>query len=93
MNQNLIIALFCNDKSELSYVCFEMRDRRLIEQFLVSISGKAISYVPSDDCRYWLLLSDVNKGFLLFGQDDNCGFTDISKSEIDYKHALYLASL
>ena len=93
MNQNLIIALFCNEKSELSYVCFEMGKRRLIEQFLVSSSGKAISYVPSDDCRYWLLLSDVNKGFLLFGQDDNCGFTDISKSEIDYKHALYLASL
>ena len=52
MNQNLIIALFCNEKSELNYVCFEMGKRRLIEQFLVSSSGKAISYVPSNDCRY-----------------------------------------
>lgn len=93
-NNNSIIALFYDsEKQELSYVCFKMGDKSSIEKYLISSNGKAISYVPKNDCRYWMLNSSVNGSFLLFRQDTSGRATDIDNSEIDLKQAQYLATL
>lgn len=93
-NELSIVAIYYDDANEhLSYVCFEIGNRTSIESYLLSSDGRAISYAPSKDCRYWLLTSNVNGSFLMFRQGGTKGFADIDCSVIDLRNAQYLSTL
>ena len=87
---NEIVGLFYDSKEDkCNYECFEMGNKESIEKYLESCDGVAISYVPSKECRYWILTSDVNDSFLMFRQNDDGSYTDIDNSKIDLQNGKY----
>ena len=94
ININDIVAIYYNvQNNSLSYVCFTLGNKDSILKYLVSSNGKAISYAPNKNDKYWLLLGD-NGSFLLFRQNDSSiPFEDIGNNEKDIMMAEYLMSM
>ena len=84
---NDVVALFYDEKiDEIAFVTFTMFDKKSIEFFLDSSDGKAISYVPDKDHKYWLLISETDGNVLMFRQNESNEkpFEDIDPSK-DFK--------
>ena len=91
-----VIALYYNEEvNEISYICFRMFDRKDIEKYLVSSTGKALPIDIADE-EYWLLESDVNGNKILFSRDedeDSMPFDSISTDQKDIDLFKYLITL
>ncbi|MBR2809717.1 MAG: hypothetical protein IKE33_05835 [Erysipelotrichaceae bacterium] len=91
-----VIALYYNEEvNEISYICFRMFDRKDIENYLVSSTGKALP-IDIADKEYWLLESDVNGNKILFSRDedeDSMPFDSISTDQKDIDLFKYLITL
>lgn len=80
-----VIALYYNEEvNEISYICFRMFDRKDIDNYLVSSTGKALP-IDIADKEYWLLESDVNGNKILFSRDEDEDFMPFDSISTDQK--------